>query len=164
MAYTYARRNELAREKGFDSYSHYRRVTEFADESNLFSQESGVEDPRNDLALAKLFYQAFHEGDPDDYSVQLRKGQVVVKIVDGVPTGAKAKLFIDYFGYVADAEAWAALYPTNTRFGHLLTSGTVMAKPKRGQRKGVRAKKLSTMRRTATGGDTSVGYKRGGKR
>ena len=153
MAYTYARRQELARAKGFESYYQYRKVTEYADESTLFAQESGIEDPREDLDLAKLFYEAFVAGDPDDYHVYMRKGKIVVRYIDGKPSGAKAKLFIDHFGYVADAAEWAARYPNNNRFGHLLAPGTVTSKSKRKRspKKGVRAKKLRTMRSKAQG-------------
>lgn len=139
MAYTYARRKALALAKfggdpsgQVDPYTYYRRVSEYVRDNPLFSEETGVETAREDFEAAKLFYEAFERGDEDDYSIHTDKaGNITVGYEDGKPVGAKAKLLIDIFGYVTDAAAWRELYPTATRFGHLLPEGTVIKKPRR---------------------------------
>ena len=138
MAYSYARRVELAKLRGFgdpsgrtNPYVYYRAVSEYVRDDALFSEETGVETAREDFAAASLFYEAFERGDEDDYSIHVRDGEIVVEYVDGKPVGAKAKLLIDIFGYVTDPAAWRELYPTQTRFGHLLPEGTVIKKPQR---------------------------------
>lgn len=140
MAYTYARRKALALAKfgadpagKVDPYTYYRRVSEFVRDNPLFSEETGVETAKEDFETASVFYEAFERGDEDDYSIHTNKaGEIVVEYdADGKPQGAKAKLLIDIFGYVDDAAQWRELYPTATRFGHLLPEGTVQKKPRR---------------------------------
>lgn len=148
MAYTYARRKQLALAKfggdpsgKTDPYTYYRRVSEFVRDDPLFSEETGVETAKEDFESASLFYQALKVGPEDDYSIRVDKnGDITVEYIDGVPHGAKAKLLIDIFGYVTDAAAWRELYPTATRFGHLVLKGTVIKKPRRA-RKSVPAKR-----------------------
>lgn len=119
MAYTYGRREQLAREKGFASYTQYRKATELARRSPEFQRIVGpdVGGPKGaNLDMAKLYYQAFKLGDKDDYSIQTRKGRPIVRIgKDGKPRGAKAKWLIDVAGYVDDASEWRQRYPTGHR-------------------------------------------------
>ena len=143
MAYTYARRKALALAKfgadpsgKVDPYTYYRRVSEYVRDEPLFSEETGVETAREDFEAASTFYEAFERGEEDDYSIHVDShGNLTVEYIDGVPHGAKAKLLIDIFGYVTDAAAWRELYPSATRFGHLLPEGTVIKKPRRPRRK-----------------------------
>ena len=143
MAYTYARRKALAFAKfggdpsgKVDPYTYYRRVSEYVRDEPLFSEETGVETAREDFEAASTFYEAFERGEEDDYSIHVDShGNLTVEYIDGVPHGAKAKLLIDIFGYVTDAAAWRELYPSATRFGHLLPEGTVIKKPRRPRRK-----------------------------
>jgi hypothetical protein len=116
VAYSYARRQALAREKGFTSYGQYRRATEYARKSPEFQRiVGGVGGARGEnLDAAKTYYQAFVQGDKDDYSLRKSHGNRVVKIVDGKPRGAKAKWIIDYAGYI-DEEAWRERYPRGRR-------------------------------------------------
>lgn len=116
MAYSYARRNEIAQSKGFASYGEYRRTTEFANRSQDFQREIGrVGGPKAaNLADAKLFYQAFKQGDPNDYRIRRTQGRLTVKMQDGKPVGAKAKWFIDVIGLM-DADTWRQLYPRGRR-------------------------------------------------
>lgn len=119
MAYSYQRRQELAREKGFSSYGEYRRATEFANRDKEFRRivgEAGGSKGRN-LAEAKLFYQAFREGNPDDYRLRRNKaGDLVVRMRGGKPQGAKAKWIIDVAHYV-DQDEWRQLYPKGKQKG-----------------------------------------------
>lgn len=118
MAYSYERRNELARTKGFASYSEYRRATEFANRHDDFVRHVGgtAGGTRADnLDIARLYYQAFKLGDKDDYSIQTRNGKPIVRMVNGKPKGAKAKWLIDVAGYVNDAEEWKRRYPAGHR-------------------------------------------------
>lgn len=148
MAYTYARRKALALRKfgadpsgQVDPYTYYRRVSEFVRDKELFTRETGVRTAREDFESAALFYEAFERGDPDDYSVHIENGEPVVKYgADGKPQGAKAALFIRIFGYVTDPAAWRELYPSATRYGHLLPEGTVIRKPKRAVKKSSKRK------------------------
>jgi hypothetical protein len=100
VAYSYARRNQLARDKGFESYSDYRRQTEFASRDPNFRQfvgRVGGSDAAN-LDMARLHYQAFKVS-PDDYG----------------PNSAKARWLIDVAGYVRDLDEWRRRYPNNRR-------------------------------------------------
>jgi hypothetical protein len=159
MPYNYARRVELARQRGFvdptgkaNPYTYYRKVTEFANKSEQFvtsvgeditygGTTAGVDEygEGHNLDTARLFYEAFVLGDEDDYSVHMSNREVVVKYVDGKPVGAKAKVIIDILHYVPSAAAWRRLYPTKTRFGHLVQSAEV---------KRTRAKKVSSAKRS----------------
>ena len=78
MAYNYARRKALALARfggdpsgQTDPYTYYRKVSEFVRDNPLFSEETGVEEARDDFEAAKLFYEAFERGDEDDYSIRL---------------------------------------------------------------------------------------------
>lgn len=102
----YERRNELARERGFLSYSQQRREFEYArrSESWQYGQTSYVEQyglPRAsnpaDIARVRLFYQAFKIA-PDDYSVN----------------GAKARWFVTVEG-IMEYDEWRERYPTGVR-------------------------------------------------
>lgn len=118
MAYSYQRRNEIARDKGFSGYSEYRRAVEFANASDDFTSIVGTAGgyAGENLANARLYYQAFKLSDPKDYSIQTSKGRPVVrKGKDGKIKGAKAKWLIDVAGYVGDAEEWKRRYPSGTR-------------------------------------------------
>lgn len=118
MAFSYERRNEIAREKGFSSYPEYRRVTEYARKSEEFARFVGPEvggRTNANLDMAKLYYQAFKQGDPNDYSIRTRNGKPVVTTKDGKPVGAKAKWLIDVAGYVDDSEEWKRRYPAGAR-------------------------------------------------
>lgn len=155
MAYSYARRKQLALEKfgadpsgQTDPYTYYRKVSEYVRDNILWSQETGLLNARDDFESASLYYQAFERGDEDDYTVHIINGQVGVEYIDGKPHGAKAALLIDVFGYVTDAAEWRALYPTSTRFGHLLPEGTVRAKPRRPRKKMCGAKNKAGKRCT----------------
>lgn len=116
MAYSYQRRNELAQAKGFASYSEYRRATEYANKSRDFNRIVGTAGGTRaqNLDEARIFYQAFKEGDTDDYRLRLRNGRPVVRMVDGKPVGAKAKWIIDVAGYV-DVDEWKERYPRGRR-------------------------------------------------
>lgn len=118
MAYSYDRRNALARERGFASYGEYRRATEFANRSADFQNlvgEAGGRSGKN-LAQARLYYQAFKQSDPKDYAIRTRRGRPVVTTgKDGKIRGAKAKWLIDVAGYVGDAEEWKRRYPQGVR-------------------------------------------------
>ena len=155
MAYTYARRKELAALRGFSDpsgktnpYTYYRAVSEYVRDEPLFSEETGVETAREDFEAASTFYEAFERGAEDDYSIHVDShGNLTVEYIDGVPHGAKAKLLIDIFGYVTDAAAWRELYPSATRFGHLLPEGTVIKKPRRPRRNPVKKPNKSGRKR-----------------
>lgn len=67
--------------------------------------------------MAKLHRQAFYTSPKDDYSVHVRRGKVVV-LPDG--RGAKAKYLIEVAEYVDDVAQWRNLYPTGSRYGHLI--------------------------------------------
>lgn len=118
MAYSYSRRNEIAQSKGFANYGEYRRATEFARKSEDFNRlvggEVGGRSGAN-LDIARLYYQAFKQGDPKDYSIQTRNGKPVVRMKDGKPVGAKAKWLIDVAGYVDDVDEWRRRYPNGVR-------------------------------------------------
>lgn len=117
VAYSYNRRNEIARSKGFASYSEYRRATEFANKSTDFTRATGgkaggMTGAR--LDEARLFYQAFKQGDKNDYRIRRTHGQLAVKMQNGKPVGAKAKWFVDVEGLM-DADTWRILYPRGRR-------------------------------------------------
>lgn len=118
MAYSYNRRNEIARSKGFSSYGEYRRATEYANRSREFEQKVGHAGgyKGENLDAARTYYQAYKEGEPNDYTLHKRGGKLVVTIKDGKPSGAKAKWVIDYAGYVDEAE-WRRRYPRGRRRG-----------------------------------------------
>jgi hypothetical protein len=118
MAYSYSRRNEIARAKGFDSYRDYRRTVEFANKSKDFGMHVGKAGGRTgeNLDMARLYYAAFKESDPKDYGIQTSKGRPIVRRgKDGKPKGAKAKWLIDVAGYVGDADEWRRRYPNGVR-------------------------------------------------
>jgi hypothetical protein len=120
MAYTHARREEIAREQGFKSYYDKRRSLELANSDEQFTEFVGPVSGRSDperLAMAKLYRQAFYTSPKDDYSVHVRRGKVVV-LPDG--RGAKAKYLIEVAEYVDDVAQWRNLYPTGSRYGHLV--------------------------------------------
>jgi hypothetical protein len=135
MAYTYARRVALAKERGFadprgkvNAYTYYRRSMEFANSSPMFLKATGLqragigEFTKRPYVIqeARDYYEAFALSDEDDYSVHMRNGHpTIVYDEDGKPRGAKAKVLIE-MGLVPSAAAWRRLYPTRTRFGHLL--------------------------------------------
>lgn len=136
MAYNYARRVELARLRGFQDptgktnpYTYYRRVTTFANTSEQFITGVGdgagvdTEGDEHNLDTARLFYEAFVLGDEDDYRVFTSGGKIVVKYDSaGKPMGAKAKVIVDVLHYVSSAAAFRRLYPTKTRFGHIVAT------------------------------------------
>ncbi len=106
MAYNFARRTELARERGFRSYSEQRKEFEYArrSESWQYGQTSYVEQygmpsARNpaDVRRVRLFYQAF-KVNPDDYSAK----------------GAKARWFVEVEG-IMEYDEWRERYPTGVR-------------------------------------------------
>jgi hypothetical protein len=120
VAYTFARRTELAKERGFSSYYDQRRSLELANADDDFIEFVGPVDarsPRDRLEMAKLHRQAFSTSPKDDYSVHVRRGKVVV-LPDG--RGAKAKYLIEVAEYVDDVAQWRNLYPTGSRYGHLV--------------------------------------------
>lgn len=120
MAYTYERRNELAREKGFASYSEYRRATETANRSVEFQRLIGTEvggrdaDPE-DLEMARAFFLAFKKGGENDYSIRTDKNGEPIIGPNG--EGAKAWWLIKVAGYVDDAAEWKQRYPNGVRHG-----------------------------------------------
>jgi hypothetical protein len=162
MAYTYARRVELARARGFtdpsgkmNSYTYYRTSMEFANSSPLFLKASGGqragigEFTKTPYVVneAKDYYEAFKRGDEDDYSVHMSGGKpVIVYDEDGVPHGAKAKVLIE-MGLVPSAAAWRRLYPSKTRFGHLVEAPKKRTPPKRSKRQPKRRHAKRTRRR-----------------
>jgi len=135
MPYNYARRKELAALRGFadptgktNPYTYYRKVTEFANKSEQFTTGVGdgagvdEEGEEHNLDTARLFYEAFVLGDEDDYNVYTRNGKIIVKYdAHGKPMGAKAKVIVDVLHYVSSAAAFRRLYPTSTRFGHIIS-------------------------------------------
>lgn len=107
MAYSYQRRNEIAREKGFKNYAEYRKITEYAKKSgdfrNFVGEKVGGREGAN-LKDAKEFYEAFgNKKNADNYSVDSPKAKWLIMM-----------------GYVQDRDHWRDLYPTGTRYGHLL--------------------------------------------
>lgn len=128
----YARRQEKALELNFKDYSEYRRVTEYANGTGKFKRKalkSGKKRPATDfnrmvgkpgptsdaedLAMAKLYYQAFHSGDQDDYSIVTNAAGNIIVGPNG--KGAKAKWLIEVAGYVRDAADWRNRYSNNVR-------------------------------------------------
>jgi len=109
---TYAKRNELARRRGFKNYSEQRKATEFANESEMFEENVGKvsrtgksrEEYNEEVEYARVFYQAF-KVDPEDYSA----------------TGAKAQWFVKIEGAMTYQE-WAQHYPNGVREYKRLTS------------------------------------------
>jgi hypothetical protein len=101
---TYQRRNALARERGFSSYSEQRKAERLAKESDLYQrwlEEQGKErvslrDP-DQVAALRTYYQAFHQ-QPDNYQV----------------TGPKAHWFTDYEEMMT-ADEWEERYPMGVR-------------------------------------------------
>lgn len=134
MAYTWARRQELARARGWLGATEQRNAIAFAKASPEFSRLTGIDrrDIRADKlpllgdvkgqsasGIVKLYYQAFKKGAPDDYNlVTNRLGQPTVAVDDkGVPHGAKAKWLIDIANYVDDSDEWRRRYPSGVRDG-----------------------------------------------
>lgn len=102
---TLRRRNELARERGFKSYSDQRkqmtawRNSDIVKRNRNISKSNVTVKNAQQTELAKLAWEAFKPGsDPDDYSVD----------------GPKAKLFIA-LGYVESKEDWEGRYPNGVR-------------------------------------------------
>lgn len=101
----YQRRNVIAREQGFASYSEKRRAITFANaelDANEFESvvggKAGGRKGEN-LDAARLYYQAFKVEDSKDYSVN----------------SAKAQWIIHHLGYVQDEEEWQRRYPRGVR-------------------------------------------------
>ncbi len=120
MASIINRRNELARERGFRNYYDQRMALKQANADEQFTEFVGpvrANSPADVLAMAKLHRQAFYTSPKDDYSVHVRRGRVVV-LPDG--RGAKAKYLIEVAEYVDDVAQWRNLYPTGSRYGHLV--------------------------------------------
>lgn len=106
---TYARRNELAKERGYSSYAAQRREFERAGRSRVFRAaipEAQKKDGRvslrtssaKDRALVRQWQETFYGPDRDDYS----------------PDGPKAKWFVgvlDDYTY----DEWRDLYPNGVR-------------------------------------------------
>jgi hypothetical protein len=141
MAYTYARRVELAQQRygtdptgSVNAYTYSRRVKEWARDSfgeeDKFTDVIGEGDDL-DFESASILYQAFVLGDEDDYSITVRNGEPQITYVNGKPKGARAKALIDVLGFVGSAEEWLVLYPTGSRFGHLLTDDKPKKRRKR---------------------------------
>ena len=130
--YTWERRNELARERGWSGATEQENALSYARESRDFSRLTGIGRgkiradrlTRDETALVRLYYQAFHLQDPDDYSLQTRNGKPTVRIVNGVPRGARAKWLIDIAQYVDDSQEWRRRYPNGVREG--ITSSTTV--------------------------------------
>lgn len=132
MAYNYARREELAKQKGFASYTEYRSATEYAKGTGRFAGTRSAKDFRlfsgaytektpNIVADARAYWLAF--GRPshskgqtkyeDTYSVVTDKNGDVIIGRNG--KGAKAYWLIKIAGAVPTVEVWRALYPTGRR-------------------------------------------------
>ncbi len=103
---TYQRRQELARERGFTSYSQQRREFEYARRSEgwqygqtSYTQHYGTPRTSNpaDIARVRLFYQAF-KVHPNDYSVN----------------GPKARWFVQV-ERIMEYDEWRERYPTGVR-------------------------------------------------
>jgi hypothetical protein len=89
---------------------------------------------------AKDYYEAFAIGDEDDYSVHMAGGKpAIIYDANGKPHGAKAKVLIE-MGLVPSAAAWRRLYPTRTRFGHLVEAPKKTVPKRRKRRPKKRAK------------------------
>ena len=97
-----ARRNELARERGFKSYSDQRKQFEKAQKARTFRAAEGDRklraDRPGDAAKVREWEETFYGPDKDDYSV----------------TGPKAKWFVDVLGQYTYDE-WRDLYPGGVR-------------------------------------------------
>lgn len=107
MAYSYARRNELARERGFASAGQQRKYMEQAQRSKAMrGAVPGIESrggklplrANRDAAVVRQFHETFYGPDKNDYSV----------------TGHKARWFIDVLHEYTEEE-WADLYPEGVR-------------------------------------------------
>lgn len=107
MAYSFARRNELARERGFRSAGEQRKWFEQAQRSTAMrGAVPGVESrggklplrADRDAAVVRQFHDAFYGPDKDDYSVR----------------GKKARWFIDVLHEYTEEE-WERLYPEGVR-------------------------------------------------
>lgn len=108
MAYSFARRTELARERGFRSYREQREVIRYARESLVEGGYQGRQrwptdwslpraNDRESLERAKLFHRAFKE-EPNNYS----------------RNGAKARWFVEVEGIMTYDE-WQQRYPRGRR-------------------------------------------------
>lgn len=125
MAYTYARRIELRAQAGWtdpagkyaNAYTYYRAVQHYLSNNALWIEEvAGTEadTPTNQRA----FFDAFKRADPDDYTVARFKGQAGWNPVSH--KGAKAFVLVKVLKYVPSFAEFKRMYPTGTRFGHLL--------------------------------------------
>ena len=101
MAYSYARRNELAIEKGFSSYTEYRHAIEYANKAEMFTNFLGDAGGRSgeNVKEAKVFYDAFSgkHKETKPYGAE----------------GAMTKWWVGVMGY--NAATWAAHYPNGVR-------------------------------------------------
>lgn len=107
MAYTFARRNELAIQRGFRSAGEQRKWMEQAQRSKAMRGAiPGVESRGGKLPLradrdyrtVQQFHEAFYGPERNDYSV----------------TSPKARWFIDVLGLYTEQE-WEDLYPNGVR-------------------------------------------------
>lgn len=107
MAYSYARRNELAKQRGFSSSTEQRREMEKAATSK--AMVGAVPDIRStggklplradrDHAVVRQWHEAFYGPQKNDYTVN----------------SPKARWFIDVLGEYTEEE-WADLYPDGVR-------------------------------------------------
>lgn len=103
----YARRNQLAKDRGFKSYRDQRKTFEKAGKSRTFRAalppaqlpEGKVKLRTNkDSRLVKQWQEAFYGPDKDDYSVNSPKARWFVDVLDAYT-----------------AEEWADLYPNGVR-------------------------------------------------
>lgn len=115
MAYSYARRDELAKEQGFASYYDKRRTLEFANAPRssfvkVIGHKAGGQRHAN-YEDARTYYQAFKTGPKNDYRIYRNtRGEIVTR----GGRGARAKWLIRA-GYVSSYEEWLELYPNGKR-------------------------------------------------
>lgn len=116
MAYSYQRRDELARQQGFDSYYDKRRTLEFANAPRssflrVIGERAGGQRHQH-YEDARLYYQAFKGGPANDYRAYVNaEGEMVTRR----GRGARAKWLVEKAQYVESYEAWLELYPNGKR-------------------------------------------------
>jgi hypothetical protein len=100
MAYSFARRTELAREQGFTSYSEKRRAVHAANESDYFQDNFGTAGGRSGeyLPQAKAYLGFIDRKAQNDYKVG----------------GPKYRWLVDTTHQITPDE-WRALYPKGRR-------------------------------------------------
>lgn len=107
MTYNYARRNQLAKERGFKSASEQRKYMEQAARAKpMRGAVPGVESrggklplrANRDAATVRQWHRTFYGPDKDDYTVN----------------SPKARWFIDMLHAYTESE-WAAMYPEGVR-------------------------------------------------